>query len=80
MKRAYLGQAIRNAIQKALAIASSPDVDWQQLVAQGNWIGINFEQEPDRANAQQIQDGDHPRAAMISVLSGHFESKNLVSR
>ena len=50
------GHAIRNAIQKALAIASSPNVDWDQLVAQGEWIGINFEQEPDRANEQQIQD------------------------
>jgi tetratricopeptide (TPR) repeat protein len=50
------GHAIRNAIQKALALASGPDVDWQQLVVQGEWIGINFEQEPDRANAQQIQD------------------------
>jgi hypothetical protein len=69
MKRAYLGHAISNAIQKALAIASGPDADWQQLVVQGEWIGINFEQEPDRANAQQIQDRDHARAATIFVLS-----------
>jgi tetratricopeptide (TPR) repeat protein len=50
------GHAIRNAIQNALVIAASPNVDWQQLLTQGEWIGINFEQEPDRANAQQIQD------------------------
>ena len=50
------GHAIRNAIQNALAIAAGPNVDWQQLLTQGEWIGINFEQEPDRANAQQEQD------------------------
>jgi len=50
------GHAIRNRIQNALAIAASPNVDWQQLLTQGEWIGINFEQEPDRANAQQEQD------------------------
>jgi len=27
-----------------------------QLIADGEWIGMNFEPEPDRANAQQIQD------------------------
>src|SRR5262249_47277628 len=50
------GHAIRNAIQNALAIAAGPNVDWQQLLTQGEWIGINFEQEPDRADAQQEQD------------------------
>ena len=50
------GHAIRDAIQRALAIAAGPNVDWQQLLTQGEWIGINFEQEPDRANAQQEQD------------------------
>ena len=50
------GHATRNAIQNALAIAAGPNVDWQQLLTQGEWIGINFEQEPDRANAQQEQD------------------------
>jgi tetratricopeptide (TPR) repeat protein len=50
------GHAIRNAIQQALALASSGNVDWQQLLTQGESIGMNFEQEPDRANAQQMQD------------------------
>src|SRR5215467_1812862 len=50
------GHAIRNRIQLALNMAAGPDVDWEQLLTEGEWIGINFEQEPDRANAQQEQD------------------------
>jgi hypothetical protein len=50
------GYAIRNAIQRTLGMTSRDNIDWQQLIADGEWIGINFEREPDRANAQQIQD------------------------
>ena len=50
------GYAIRTAIQKTLDVTSKDNIDWQQLIADGEWIGINFEREPDRANAQQIQD------------------------
>ena len=56
------GHAIRNAIQRALAVAAGPNVDWQQLLTQGEWIGINFEQEPDRAQGHQHgAPAAHPR-------------------
>jgi tetratricopeptide (TPR) repeat protein len=50
------GYSIRNAIQRTLTMTARDPIDWQQLIADGEWIGINFEREPDRANAQQIQD------------------------
>jgi len=50
------GYTIRNAVQRTLGAASGDNIDWQQLIADGEWIGMNFEQEPDRANFQQIQD------------------------
>jgi hypothetical protein len=50
------GYTIRNAVQRTLGMTSRDNIDWQQLIADGEWIGINFEREPDRANAQQIQD------------------------
>ena len=50
------GYTIRTAVQKTLAAASGDNIDWQQLVADAEWIGMNFEEEPDRANFQQIQD------------------------
>ena len=50
------GFAIRRVVEKSLIIASGENIDWQQLLADGEWIAMNFEREPDRANAQQIQD------------------------
>ena len=50
------GHAIRNAVQTTLGAASGDHIDWQQLIADGEWTGMNFEREPDRANAQQIRD------------------------
>ncbi|HUK42220.1 MAG TPA: hypothetical protein VLX11_14295 [Candidatus Acidoferrales bacterium] len=50
------GYTLRNAIQRTLGAASGDNIDWQPLIADAEWIGMNFEQEPDRANFQQIQD------------------------
>jgi len=50
------GYTLRNAVQRTLVAASGGNIDWQQLIADAEWIGMNFEQEPDRANFQQIQD------------------------
>ena len=50
------GYTLRNAVQRTLVAASGGNIDWQQLIADAEWIGVNFEQEPDRANFQQIQD------------------------
>jgi tetratricopeptide (TPR) repeat protein len=49
------GYAIRKAVAAALTMASGENIDWQRLIAEGEWIGMNFEREPDLANAQRFQ-------------------------
>ena len=47
---------IRRAIQSDLAMISGKDVDWQQLTAATEWLGIRMEQESDLARRQAAFD------------------------
>jgi tetratricopeptide (TPR) repeat protein len=47
------GNEIRSQIRTDLAMISARDVDLQQLVAEGEWLGKRMEQESDRARKQQ---------------------------
>jgi tetratricopeptide (TPR) repeat protein len=49
-------QAIRSAIEKAQAIIASGNINWPQLLSDGERIGIEIEQESDRARKQQLMD------------------------
>ena len=49
-------RAIRSAIEKAQAVIASGNIDWPQLLSDGERIGIEFEQESDRAQKQQLMD------------------------
>ena len=50
------GRAIRSAIEKAQAMIASGKIDWPQLLSEGERIGIQIEQESDRARKQQLMD------------------------
>jgi tetratricopeptide (TPR) repeat protein len=45
--------SIRSGIESDLAMISSGKIDWPKLIADGEALGLNIEQEPDRANAQE---------------------------
>jgi tetratricopeptide (TPR) repeat protein len=47
---------IRSAIQKDLAMISGRDLDWQKLIADGEWVGKQIEEESDRARADESHD------------------------
>ncbi len=47
---------IRGAIQNNLAMISGKDLDWQQLTAATEWLGIRMEQESDLARRQEVFD------------------------
>ena len=49
------GRAIRSTIQSDLAMISGKDLDWQQLIADTEWLGIRMEQESDLARRQEAQ-------------------------
>jgi tetratricopeptide (TPR) repeat protein len=49
-------QAIRSAIEKAQAMIASENINWPQLLSDGERIGIEIEQESDRAQKQQLMD------------------------
>ena len=44
---------IRQAIQTDLAMISSRDFDWQKLIAEGEWLGKQMEDEIDRARQDE---------------------------
>ncbi|MGH7887382.1 MAG: tetratricopeptide repeat protein [Candidatus Binatia bacterium] len=44
---------IRQAIQTDLAMISSREFDWQKLIAEGEWLGKQMEEEIDRARADE---------------------------
>ena len=44
---------IRQAVQTDLAMISSREVDWQRLIAEGEWLGRQMEEEIDRARADE---------------------------
>jgi tetratricopeptide (TPR) repeat protein len=49
------GRNIRSAIEGDLAMLSGKDVDWQKLMADGEWLGKRMEWEIDRARRQESQ-------------------------
>jgi tetratricopeptide (TPR) repeat protein len=49
------GRNIRAAIEGDLAMLSGKDVDWQKLMADGEWLGRRMEVEIDRARRQESQ-------------------------
>lgn len=52
------GGQIRASIKKDLAIISSSNIDWTQLIADGERLGIRIEEEEDNARQQQQQQLD----------------------
>jgi tetratricopeptide (TPR) repeat protein len=49
------GRNIRAAIESDLAMLSSKDVDWQKLMADGEWLGKRIDEEVDRARRRESQ-------------------------
>ena len=49
------GRYIRSAIEGDLAMLSGKDVDWQKLMADGEWLGKRMEEEIERARRQESQ-------------------------
>jgi tetratricopeptide (TPR) repeat protein len=47
------GNEIRSQIRTDLAMISARDVDLQQIIAEGEWLGKRMEEESDRARKQQ---------------------------
>ncbi|MBM4296135.1 MAG: hypothetical protein FJ143_00165 [Deltaproteobacteria bacterium] len=58
---------IRQAIQTDLTMISSREFDWQKLIAEGEWLGKQMEEEIDRARQDETRqlsrdnDGDQGR-------------------
>lgn len=49
---------IRSAIQGDLAMLSGKDIDWQKLIADGEWVGKRMEEEGDLARRDERSDLD----------------------
>ena len=47
------GRDIRSAIERDRAIIASGKIDWPALIAEGEWIAMKTEREPDLARHQQ---------------------------
>ena len=47
------GRNIRSAIERARAMIASGKIDWPTLIADGEWIAMETEEEPDKARQQQ---------------------------
>ena len=47
---------IRSEIQNNLRMISGKDIDWQKLIASGEWVGRRMEEEIDLARRQESQD------------------------
>ena len=47
---------IRNQIQIDLAMISGRDLNWDKLIADGEWIGKQIEEEGDRARNDEVRD------------------------
>ena len=50
---------IRSEIQMTLAMLSTPSVDWDKVIASGEWIGKTMEAEADRALRSENFDFSH---------------------
>ena len=49
-------RAIRSAIQSDLAMLSGRDLDWQKVVADGEWVAMRMEEEGDKARNDEQRD------------------------
>jgi len=47
---------IRSEIKISLAMISGKDIDWQKLIASGEWVGRKMEEEIDIARGQESRD------------------------
>jgi tetratricopeptide (TPR) repeat protein len=47
---------MRSAIEADLAMISGKDIDWQKLIADGEWLGKRMEEEIDRAQKQESEE------------------------
>jgi hypothetical protein len=47
---------IRGQIQTDLAMISGRDLNWDKLIADGEWIGKEIEEEGDRARNDEVRD------------------------
>jgi tetratricopeptide (TPR) repeat protein len=47
---------IRKAIRSDLAMISGKELDWQKLIANGEWLGVQIEEEIDRARRDEERD------------------------
>lgn len=47
---------MRKAIQTDLAMISAKDLDWQKLIANGEWLGKQIEEENDRARRDEARE------------------------
>ena len=47
---------IRSAIESQLAMISGKDVEWQQLIGHGEWLGKRMEEESDLARLQESRE------------------------
>jgi tetratricopeptide (TPR) repeat protein len=54
------GGQIRASIKTDLAMISSGNIDWPQLIADGERLGIRIEEEEDKARQQQQQQRPFP--------------------
>ena len=50
------GYEIRSAIKGDLAMISSRDLDWQNLITASEWLGKMMEEEGDKARKQQAEE------------------------
>ena len=49
-------RAIRDQIQIDMAMISGRDLNWDKLISDGEWVGIQFEEEIDRARNDEARD------------------------
>jgi tetratricopeptide (TPR) repeat protein len=50
------GRKIRSEIESGLAMIAKGDIDWQKLLASGEWVGNQTEEEIDRARRDERDD------------------------
>jgi tetratricopeptide (TPR) repeat protein len=48
--------AIRSAIESDLAMMSGRDLDWQRVIADGEWVAMRMEEEGDKARNDEQRD------------------------
>ena len=50
---------IRSEIQTTLAMISMPSIDWNKVIASGEWVGKTMEAEADRAQRDEANEFSH---------------------